>query len=210
MILFNVSALAKKTGHGIVSCIEQIRNIWKPFYPNRYFQFREGVQKKRFFWRSLPNLFSHQPTPGFLWDLGEQKLKFGSKKAIFGVICFFRGLDLVWKSATPPTHIWEKSQKKILLTKNKQQPQFQVTDDFVPVLFLLKVVRSLGTITSSSSSCMARICWANMSILLFFLLIFFSFLNVQLITNIQLAKKIPSFGFYLLQFWPIHRGNYTT
>ena len=139
-------------------------------------------------------------------------VKFGSKTRFsgwFGEV--LRCLDLVWESATPPTHIWEKSQKKIiLLTKNKQQPQFQVTDDFVPVLFLLKVVRSLGTITSSSSSCMARICWANMSILLFFLLIFFSFLNVQLITNIQLAKKIPSFGFYLLQFWPIHWGNYTT
>ena len=40
-------------------------------------------------------------------------MKFGSKKAIFGVICFFfRGLDLVWESATPPTHIWERYPKK--------------------------------------------------------------------------------------------------
>ena len=29
-------------------------------------------------------------------------MKFGSKKAIWGVICFFRGLDLVLESATHP------------------------------------------------------------------------------------------------------------
>ena len=40
-------------------------------------------------------------------------MKFGSKRAIFGVIFFFfRGLDLVWESATPTTHIWERSPKK--------------------------------------------------------------------------------------------------
>ena len=40
-------------------------------------------------------------------------MKFGSKRAIFGVIWgVFRGLDLVWESATPPTHIWERSPKK--------------------------------------------------------------------------------------------------
>ena len=32
------------------------------------------------------------------------------KGDIFGVIWgVLRGLDLVWESATPPTHIWEKS-----------------------------------------------------------------------------------------------------
>ena len=36
-------------------------------------------------------------------------MKFGSKRAIFGVL---RGLDLVWELATPPTHIWERSPKK--------------------------------------------------------------------------------------------------
>ena len=51
---------------------------------------RDGIKKKyRFFGRSFPNVFTHPPTPGFLWDLGKQKVKFGSKKAIFGVICFF-------------------------------------------------------------------------------------------------------------------------
>ena len=40
-------------------------------------------------------------------------MKFGSKKAIFGVIWFFlRGLNLVRESATPPTHIWERYPKK--------------------------------------------------------------------------------------------------
>ena len=38
-------------------------------------------------------------------------MKFGSKKAIFGVI--LRGFDLVWESTNPPTHIWKKlSQRK--------------------------------------------------------------------------------------------------
>ena len=42
-------------------------------------------------------------------------MKFGSKKAIFGVIWgVLRGLDLVWESATPPTHLWEESPQKIL------------------------------------------------------------------------------------------------
>ena len=51
-----------------------------------------------------------------MWDFGKQKVKFGSKKAIFGVICFFlRGLDLAWESSTPPTHIWEKISKKTFL-----------------------------------------------------------------------------------------------
>ena len=40
-------------------------------------------------------------------------MKFGSKKAIFGVIwCGFEGFGPCWESATPPTHIWEKSPKE--------------------------------------------------------------------------------------------------
>ena len=39
-------------------------------------------------------------------------MKFGSKKAIFGVIWgVLRGLDLVWESATTPTDIWERYPK---------------------------------------------------------------------------------------------------
>ena len=40
-------------------------------------------------------------------------MKFGSKKAIFGGDLWggLRGLDLVWKSDTPPTHIWENFPK---------------------------------------------------------------------------------------------------
>ena len=50
---------------------------------------------------------------GFLWDLGKRKVKFRSKKAIIRVIWFFlRGLNLVWESATTPTHIWERSPPK--------------------------------------------------------------------------------------------------
>ena len=70
--------------------------------------FREGVQKKRFFWEIFPK-YVYQPTPGFLWDLGKRKLKYWSKRRFsgwFGGV--WRGLDLVWESDTPPTHIWER------------------------------------------------------------------------------------------------------
>ena len=40
-------------------------------------------QKKLFGGRSLPNVFSHPPTPGFLGDLGERKVKFRSKNGDF-------------------------------------------------------------------------------------------------------------------------------
>ena len=52
------------------------------------------MSKKRFFFRSFPNVFTHPPTPGFLWDLGKRKVKFGSKKAIFGGD--LRGFWRVW------------------------------------------------------------------------------------------------------------------
>ena len=123
MILFNVSALAKKTGHGIVSCIEQIRNIWKPFYPNRYFQFREGVQKKSFFRRYLPNLFSHQPTPGFLWDLGAQKVNFRSSRN-----CDFH----LGNCAPTPPCLGEISQKKtVFFLAASLNPSFP--DKYLPL-----------------------------------------------------------------------------
>ena len=47
-----------------------------------------GAAKKKpvIFGRSLQNLFTHPPTPGFLRYLGERKVKFGSKRATFEVI----------------------------------------------------------------------------------------------------------------------------
>ena len=33
-----------------------------------------------FFGKTFPNLWTHSPTPGFLWDLGTQKVKFRFKK----------------------------------------------------------------------------------------------------------------------------------
>ena len=44
----------------------------------------KGSQKNPFFLGDLSQICL--PTPGFLWDLGKGKVKFGSKKAIFGVI----------------------------------------------------------------------------------------------------------------------------
>ena len=68
-----------------------------------------------FFGRSLPNLFTHQPTPGFLWDLGERKVKFGLKRAIFGVIWGgFEGFGPCCGNQPPhpPTFGRERSPKK--------------------------------------------------------------------------------------------------
>ena len=59
--------------------------------PTRSMTGKRSPPQKSFFGRSLPNLFTHPPTPGILWDLGVRKVKFGSKRAIFGVIWFFFG-----------------------------------------------------------------------------------------------------------------------
>ena len=80
-----------------------------------YYFIRGAAKKKTFFFgRSLPNLFTHPPTPGFLWDLGERKVKFGSKKAIFGAIWGgFEGFGPCL-GVSHPTHpyLGEISQKK--------------------------------------------------------------------------------------------------
>ena len=45
-----------------------------------------------------------------IWE--NRRLKFGSKRAIFGMVWgVLRSLDLVWELATPPNHIWEKFPK---------------------------------------------------------------------------------------------------
>ena len=47
---------------------------------------------------------------------GKMKGKILVKKDDFrGDFLLLRGLDLVWDSATPPTHIWERSPKKTFL-----------------------------------------------------------------------------------------------
>ena len=50
----------------------------------------KGRRKKTFFLGDIPNVFKKKGD--FRGDL--------------------RGFDLVWESATPPTHIWERSSKK--------------------------------------------------------------------------------------------------
>ena len=67
---------------------------------------KEKRKKESIFWESFPKCVNQtHPPQGFCE-------KFGSKKAIFGVICFsLRDLDLVWESATPPIHIWENFPK---------------------------------------------------------------------------------------------------
>ena len=69
--------------------------------------------KKTFFGRSLPNVFTNPSTQGFCeiwenerWNSGRK----GRFSGLFGGVLM--GLDLVCESATPPTHIWERSPKK--------------------------------------------------------------------------------------------------
>ena len=76
---------------------------------------REGVKKTTFFLGDLSQIFlPTQPHPVLYWDLGERRVKFGSKKAIFGVI--WGGLEgfgpcLGISHPTHP-HLGEISQKK--------------------------------------------------------------------------------------------------
>ena len=52
------------------------------------------------------------PPQGFV-GFGKTKGEIWVKKGDFqGDLFFFRGLDLVWESATPSTHIWESFPKK--------------------------------------------------------------------------------------------------
>ena len=46
-----------------------------------------------------------------------------------GDLFFFRGLDLVWESATPPTHIWERSPKKKVFFTPSLRAEWQ---DWIP------------------------------------------------------------------------------
>ena len=76
-----------------------------------YQSLREAAKKKPFlFGISFPN----PPTPGFLWDLGKRKVKFGSKKAIFGSIWGgFEGFGPCLGISHPNhTHLGKLSQKK--------------------------------------------------------------------------------------------------
>ena len=71
-------------------------------------------KKFRFFGRPFPNLSNHPPTPGFLWDSGKQKVKFGSKRAIFGAIWGgFEGFGPCLGISHPThPHLGKISQKK--------------------------------------------------------------------------------------------------
>ena len=78
-------------------------------------------QKKTFFFgRSLPNLFTHPRILRFERTKGEIRVEKGDFRVIWGVL---RGLDLVWESATPPTHIWERSPKKRFFTPSLYEGQ---------------------------------------------------------------------------------------
>ena len=63
---------------------------------------REAIEKK--IWDNFPKSLKPTHSRFLFWDMGTQKVKFGSKRRFsgwFGEV--WRGLDLVWESATPPT-----------------------------------------------------------------------------------------------------------
>ena len=51
-------------------------HIYKDIYHSCASYYNTNID---FFWRVFRNVFTHPPIPGFLWDLGERKGKFGSK-----------------------------------------------------------------------------------------------------------------------------------
>ena len=61
------------------------------------------TKKKHCFGKTFPNLWTHPPTSGFLWDLETRKMKFGSKKTIFGVIWG------VWAYLISENYFWQKT-----------------------------------------------------------------------------------------------------
>ena len=73
--------------------------------------FNRGAVKKPFFLGKFSQ--KCEPThPGVLWDLKKNERWNSGQKYVFRVGGILRGLDLVWESDTPPTHIWEKSPTK--------------------------------------------------------------------------------------------------
>ena len=100
------------------SSLYSSNKIARGSYPHTWsdvFQVRGAAKKKnRFFLGDLSQIClpTHLPQ-GFCeiwenerWNLG-RKRRFSGQ---FGGV--LKGLDLVWESATPPTHIWERSPKK--------------------------------------------------------------------------------------------------
>ena len=88
---------------------------WIIFWLQYFFGVREAAKKKkRFFLGDLSQIcLPTHPPQGFCeiwenerWNSGRK----GRFSGWFGGV--LRGLDLVWESATPPTHIWERSPKK--------------------------------------------------------------------------------------------------
>ena len=75
---------------------------------------REAAKKKRFFLGNLSQIcLPTHPPQGFckIWE--NERWNLGRKRRFsgwFGGV--LRGLNLVWESATPPTHIWERYPKK--------------------------------------------------------------------------------------------------
>ena len=94
------------------------------------FILREGI-KKRFFLGDLSQMcLTTHPPQGFCeiwenerWNLG-RKSRFSGW---FGGV--LRALDLVWESATPPTHIWERTPKIFFFFTPSLRAEWQ---DWIP------------------------------------------------------------------------------
>ena len=92
----------------LVVPLEKVKNVDK----NGAIKVREGVQKT-FFFEIFPKCVYPSTHPRVFVRFGKTKGEIRVENAIFGGFGrVLRGLDLVWESATPPTHIWERSPKK--------------------------------------------------------------------------------------------------
>ena len=101
------SILSPNQNHGQVGFLK----------PGNYLQFYlwEGIQKKiRFFWDILPKCVYPPTHPRVFVRFGKRKVKFGSKKAIFGVIWGgFEGFGPCLGISHPThPHLGKISQKK--------------------------------------------------------------------------------------------------
>ena len=117
------------------------------------------THKKRFFLeKTFPDLWTHPPTPGFCeiwenerWNSGRK----GRFSGWFGGV--LRGLDLVWESATPPTHIWERSPKKTcFFTPSLMTWEYCIYSCFFCILFLLKRMEMISSSFPRTSAMLAH------------------------------------------------------
>ena len=132
-------------GDSLPTLLMNLSILCKLLNPWKHHLDKGRYKKNPFFWggKPFPNLFTHPPTPGFLEDLGKRKVKFGSKKAIFGVIWGgFEGFEPCLGISHPThPHLGKISQKNVFFytfpyrTYNKETEPFRILDVWMATFF---------------------------------------------------------------------------